>query len=262
MKDFFIVNKNLCISVGIVLAGVLAYMIVKHMMNRIATKNKDRINANRRKRTYVKLFNSIFKYVILIIVCIAVLQVNGVNVTSIIAGLGVASVIAGLALQDALKDIIMGFNIIIDDYFSVGDVLEIGDVVGKVTELGLKTTKLKDVNNGNVFVIANRNIEKALNVSNEIDIDLPLPYEEPIDKMEKLINKMMARIKEIENVDDVVYKGIKDFGESAIFYKIRIYAKPEHKYLARLRARRIIKIELDKANVAIPYTQVAIHNKK
>ena len=190
------------------------------------------------------------------------IQVNGVNVTSIIAGLGVASVIAGLALQDALKDIIMGFNIIIDNYFSVGDVLEIGDVVGKVTELGLKSTKLKDVNNGNIFVIANRNIEQALNVSNEIDIDLPLPYEEPIEKMEKLINKIIVRIKEIENVDDVVYKGIKDFGESGIYYKIRIYSKPECKYLARLKARRTIKIELDKANVAIPYRQVDLHNKK
>ena len=134
----FIMNPNIYISIGIVLAGIISYMIAKHMMNRLIVRNKDNPNINRRKRTYMRLFNSIFKYVILVIVCVSVLQVNGVNVTSIIAGLGVASVIAGLALQDALKDIIMGFNIIIDDYFSVGDVLQIGDVVGKAFKDGLE----------------------------------------------------------------------------------------------------------------------------
>lgn len=261
MKEFFLVNKNLCISLIIILAGVLAYMISKHAMNRIIARNKNNPNITRRRRTYIKLFNSIFKYVILIIVCVSVMQINGINVTSIVAGLGIVSIIAGLALQDALKDIIMGFNIIFDNYFSVGDVLEIGDVVGKVTELGLKTTKLKDVINGNVYVIANRNIGEALNVSNQMDIDIPLPYEEQIDKMEKLISKMLIKIKELENVEDAIYKGVKDFGDSAIFYKIRIFAKPELKYDVRLKARRLIKIELDKVNIAIPYNQVDIHNK-
>ena len=47
------------------------------------------------------------KYVLLIIVSVIILQINGVNVSSIIASLGVITVIVGFALQDALKDIII-----------------------------------------------------------------------------------------------------------------------------------------------------------
>ena len=55
-----------------------------------------------------------------IIATLFVLQLLGFNVSSVIAGVGIVSAIVGLSLQDALKDIIMGFNIIIDSYFSVG----------------------------------------------------------------------------------------------------------------------------------------------
>ncbi len=110
------------------------------------------------------------------------MQLLGFNVSSLIAGLGVVSVIAGLALQDALKDIIMGFNIIVDNYFSVGDIIKIGDVEGKVIELGVKSTKLKDVNNDNIFVIANRNISQSLRLSDQLVVDVPVSYDEPTEK--------------------------------------------------------------------------------
>ncbi len=255
----FITNKNIYISIAIIVVGIITYMITKHIMKRMIEKNKNNPSLNKRKRTYIRLINSILKYVILIIVCVAVLQVNGVNVTSIVAGLGLVSVIAGLALQDALKDIIMGFNIIVDDYFSVGDVLQIGQVQGKIIELGLKSTKLKDVNNGNTLTISNRSITEALTISNQIDIDLPLPYEESIEKIEKIIEKIINNIKQIENVTEAEYKGLYEFGEYALYYKIRIFCKPETKLQVRAEANRIIKFELDKNNIQIPYKQVVVH---
>lgn len=260
MKEIikFITNKNIYISIAIIVIGIITYMILKRIMKKMIEKNKNNPNLNNRKRTYIRLINSILKYVILIIVCVAVLQVNGVNVTSIVAGLGLVSVIAGLALQDALKDIIMGFNIIVDDYFSVGDVLQIGAVQGKVIELGLKSTKLKDVNNGNTLVISNRSITEALTISNQIDIDLPLPYEEPIIRVEEVIGKIINDIKKISNVTEAEYKGLYEFGESAIYYKIRIICKPETKLQVRTEANRIIKFELDKNNIKIPYKQVVV----
>ena len=76
-----------------------------------------------------------------------------------LAGVGIVSVIIGLAIQDALKDIIRGFSILSEEYFSVGDVVTYGDITGKVLVLGLKTTKIKDISTENIISIANRNIE-------------------------------------------------------------------------------------------------------
>lgn len=263
MLDFLsnTMTKEKYISILIIIIGAIVYIFSKKIIKNFITKNENNPKLNKKEKTYLRLFNNILKYLLLIIVTILILQVNGVNVSSIIASLGLISVIVGFALQDALKDIIMGINIVIEDYFSVGDVLRIGDVEGKVIEIGLKTTKMKDINNGNVFIISNRNISEALNLSEQLDIDVPLPYEEEITKVEQIINIMIEQIKELKNVINVEYKGLNEFADSAIYYKIRIFCKPEFKPQTKRDANRIIKLELDKNHVNIPYKQIDIHNK-
>lgn len=263
MEQFLsdIMTKEKYISVIIIIIGIITYFISKKIIKRIIVKNENNPKLNKKKKTYLRLFNNILKYVLIVIVVIVILQINGVNVTSIIASLGLISVIVGFALQDALKDIIMGINIVVDDYFSVGDVLKIGEIEGKVIEIGLKSTRMKDVNNGNIFVISNRNISEALNLSEQLDIDIPLPYEEKTTKMEKIIHKMVEKISKLENVIKVEYKGLNEFADSAIYYKIRIFCKPEFKPQMKRDANRIVKLELDENNIKIPYKQIDIHNK-
>lgn len=261
----FLTNRNLYVSAIVVVLGIAFYILIRKLTNRVLDKRGHQMN--RKKKTYAKLFNNIFKYIMLIIVIVTVLQINGVNVTSIVAGLGLVSVIAGLALQDALKDIIMGFNLIVDDYFAVGDVVRITGVdgqtiEGKVMEIGLKATKIKDTLAGNILVIANRNISQALTVSTMVDIDIPLPYEEKKEKIEKIIVEMLPQIAMIENVSNVEYKGIHKFDNSAIIYKIRFQCKPELRFQATRDANGIIKSTLDKNKVEIPYTQISVHNVK
>lgn len=257
-----IITKEQYISVAIIIIGGIIYFLSKRIIKKIITKNENNPKLDKKKKTYLKLFNNILKYVLLIIVVILILQVNGINVSSIIASLGLISVIVGFALQDALKDIIMGINIVIDDYFSVGDVLKIGNVEGKVLEIGLKTTKMKDVNNENIFVISNRNISEALNISEQLDIDIPLPYEEKITRIEDVLDTMVEQISRLENVTKVEYKGLNEFADSAIYYKIRISCKPEFKPQVKRNANRIIKLELDKNNIDIPYQQIDVHQIK
>lgn len=164
-------------------------------------------------------------------------------------------------MQDALKDIIMGFNIIIDGYFSVGDVLKINDIEGKVVEIGLKATKMMDINNENFFVVANRNISEALVLSRQLDIDIPIPYELDVGVIETTMERIAKKISNLENVDDAKYKGVNEFADSAIMYKIRIHCLPEFKPQLKRDANKIIKLELDANGIRIPYKQIDIHNK-
>lgn len=269
MKDFldaivpFFTNKKIYMSIIVILIGIAIYKVIKTSFNRISNKNKGNDLISRKKKTYFRLFNNIVKYVVLLIVVVVVLKINGINVTSIIAGLGLASVIAGLALQDALKDIIMGFNIIVDGYFTVGDILKIDNIEGKVLELGLKTTKLKDIANGNIYTIANRNISSALVISNELYLDVPLSYELDLKTAEKVLNKISEKIKELESVEECKYIGLQDFKDSSITYKIKILlTKPNLKLQTRRDANRIIKEELDNSGISIPYPQLDVHQKK
>ena len=120
-----ILTTEIIISIVIVLMAIVIYFIAKRIVNKIMERSK---KTTKKGRTYIKLFNNILKYALIIVTVVAILQVNGINVTSIITGLGIASAIFALALQDAVKDIIAGVNIIVDGYFIVGDVLKIGDI--------------------------------------------------------------------------------------------------------------------------------------
>ena len=257
----FLFSKNFYITVIIIIASFFVYQITKNIINKFISKIKNDTRIDNRKRTYLRLFNSILKYIVIIAIVVIILQVNNINVSSIVAGIGLVSVIAGLALQDALKDIIMGFNIIIDGYFSVGDVLRINDVEGKVIEIGFKATKLQDINTENFFAVANRNIRQALVLSKQLDIDIPVPYELEVETIEPILESITEKISLLENVEDAKYKGVNEFADSATMYKIRIHCNPEFKPQIKRDANRIIKVEFDSNGIHIPYKQVDIHNK-
>lgn len=254
------INSNkIYISVIIVIIGIIIYQIIKKTINRILEKDKEKNKLDKKGRTVVRLFTNIIKYVIIAIVGVLILQIYGVNVNSLVAGLGLVSVVVGLAIQDPLKDIVTGVNIITDDYFSLGDVVRIDDIEGKVVYLGIRTTKIKDIANGNILVLANRNISKVIKISDELYIDIPLSYEDETKKIERILNKVTEIVQKQENVYDAKYLGIGSFEDSSINYKIKVLCKPEYKFAVRRIVYYTAKSELDKNGISIPYPQLTIH---
>jgi small conductance mechanosensitive channel len=219
----------------------------------------------KRRRTVVILINNVIKYFVIIIAAIIILSTWGVNVTAIIAGLGVAGAVAGLALQDALKDIIQGINIIMDNFFVVGDLVTYNDFTGTVVEFGLKTTKIKSVD-GTTMVVANREISNIKNQSYKnatIQLKIPVAYEEKESKVRKTLERICEEIGSWEEViDKPEYLGIDEFDSSSIQYLIQFSTSIVNKWKTKRRALALIKSELDKANIKIPYPQVEVHNGK
>ena len=254
------INNKIYLSIIIIVLGIILYKIIERTINKILDRDKKQKKLDKKGKTMVKLFTNIAKYIILLVVIVLILQIYGINVNSLVAGLGIVSVIAGLAIQDPLKDIITGINIISDDYFSLGDIVNIDGNEGKVIQLGIRTTKLCDIKTGNIHVIANRNINKVTRVSEELYIDVPLSYEDKMQNQEKILIKACEKIEKLDNVKETTYLGLNEFADSALIYKIKILCKQEHKYEVKRQSNKIIKQELDQNNMSIPYPQITIHN--
>ena len=184
INNFF--HFNIVYSLIIIIISLVIYRLLYNVFTKKIGHGLIDNKLSKRNKTYVKVVGSILKYAFIILTVLVLLQINGINVSSLIAGVGIASVVVGLAIQDALKDIIRGFSILSDEYFAVGDVILYNGITGKVVSFGLNSTKMKDVVTGNVITIANRNIEQVQVVSHAIYINIPLPYEEPIEKIEKV----------------------------------------------------------------------------
>ena len=252
--------KRTIMSVITILISVVLYNVLAHLLER-NTKNKNKLLENKKTKTYIRLIKNIGRYFFIFVTIAIILQIFGINITSMIAGVGILGIIIGFAIQDALKDIIKGFDIISDSYYQVGDVIKYKDVIGKVVSIGLKTTKLQDVNTFNMVSISNRNIDQVEVVSNLININIPIPYELKLEKAETIITDIVKELKKHQDVEKCEYRGIQEFAESSLKYQVKVYCNPIKKVQVRRDCLVTIIKELECHKVSIPYNQIDIHQK-
>ena len=262
-KTFFenIHKEQIIHSIIIILVSMIIYKFISYILSKSEKQDKVKLFASKKSKTYLKLTKNIIRYLFIIVTFLILLQVNGIDVTSVLAGVGILGAIFGLAIQDWLKDIIRGSTILSDNYFSVGDIVKYKDIEGKVLVIGLKTTKIEDMKTGHIISIANRNIEEVQLISNLIYINIPMPYELPVEKAEKVVNNIVTEISNNTNVNECKYKGVNDLADSYIKYLIEVNCSPVYKLQVRRDALRTILVEMEKANIDVPYTQIDIHNK-
>ena len=159
-KEFFsnLMHMQFISSIVVVVISIILYECIAHFLRKREKSSNLRMFKSKKGKTYYKLIISVIRYIFIIVTVLILLQVNGVNVSSMLAGVGIMGVIIGFAIQDALKDFVKGFDIISDSYYNVGDVIKFKDIEGKVLSIGLKTTKIEDIRTLNVISISNRNI--------------------------------------------------------------------------------------------------------
>jgi MscS family membrane protein len=91
---------------------------------------------------------------ILIIALLVALAFLGLNVTTALAGLGIGGLAVALAAQKTLENLIGGISLLLDKAIQVGDFCKIGDRVGTVADIGLRSLKLRTLDQ-NLLVVPN-----------------------------------------------------------------------------------------------------------
>ena len=172
----------------------------------------------------------------------------------------------GLAFQDLFKDVIVGFFIIIEDQFSVGDTIEVGGCKGEVLHVGMKSTKIKKFD-GPIMIIANRNIDKVINYTNTESmaiVDIPVAYEEDIDHVEKLLTDLAKKLnKKLEHLKgEIEIWGVENLDSSAVVIRMAVRTEVLQHFSVQRQIRKEVKNLFNKEGIKIPYPQVEVHNGK
>ena len=94
---------------------------------------------------------------------VIVLYYFGLDPTAALAGLGIGGIAVALAAQKTLENVIGGFSIVFDKAVRVGDFLKLGDMLGTVDHVGLRSTRIRTLDRSLVAIpngqIAIANIE-------------------------------------------------------------------------------------------------------
>jgi len=233
----------------IIVGGIVLYNIASIILSKIVLRGKTELEVKKRK-TIIQLINNIVKYVIIVIALIWILDIYNVDTTGFMAGLGIAGIVVGFALQDAIKDIIGGINIILENYFIIGDQVKYNDFQGIVIEFGLKSTKIQ-ASNGEVLVLSNRSVDKIVNLSMKslrIGIDIPTSPDCEAKKVKKAIETVIEKVKKMDNVDPkgCEYVGIERIEPKLIIYQFKIKCKSGHQQSIRRATLELVKEAYDK----------------
>lgn len=95
-----------------------------------------------------------------VIVTLMLLDNFGINITTLVASLGVGGVAVALATQNILGDLFASLSIMLDKPFEVGDFIIVGEVLGAVEHIGLKTTRVRGLG-GEQVVFSNGDLLKS-----------------------------------------------------------------------------------------------------
>src|SRR2546429_134801 len=96
----------------------------------------------RQTRTLAGIIYSAGTAIIVIVAALMALPEFGFNITPVAAAAGLASLSIGFGAQHVVRDFINGFFTVLEDQYVVGDVVRIGDVLGRVEHLTLRRTRI------------------------------------------------------------------------------------------------------------------------
>ncbi len=251
-----------------IIIGTVIFKIIKNILLKTVNRRRKSLKGSQIQRiqTLTVLIVNIIKYIIVILVTLAILSVFGFKVGSILAGLGIGTAIIGLAFQDVAKDLIAGFSIITEGSYEIGDTIEIGDFMGEVVFIGLRTTRIRNYK-GATKIVANHYMDNIINYSEHNSlavVDVSVAYEAKAEKVDEILEKLFKNIKgklEYATKDPEVW-GINDLGDSGVIYRIAVETQPMKQFVTERALRKEIKKAFDEAGIKIPYTQIEVHNGK
>ena len=136
-----------------------------------------------RAETMASLLKSITTAVIATIVSFMVVAQLGYNIAPLIASAGIIGVALGFGAQSLVKDFLSGIFMILEDQYGVGDAVNVGAATGTIEAVGLRVTRLRDIN-GTVWYVRNGEILAVGNMSqswSRIVLDVPVAYSEDLE---------------------------------------------------------------------------------
>jgi small-conductance mechanosensitive channel len=161
------------------------------------------------------------------IAVLLVLANLGVDVTAMVAGLGIGGVAVALAIQNILGDLFASASIVLDKPFVLGDFIVVGDDMGTVEHIGLKTTRVRSLS-GEQLVFANNDLLKS-RIRNfkrmqerRVVFSVNVAYELSVEKL-AAIPAMLREAVEAQASTRFERAHFKRYGDFALMYEVVYY---------------------------------------
>jgi len=176
------------------------------------------------------------------VIVLLALENLGIDITALIAGLGIGGIAIALAIQNILGDLFASLSIIVDKPFVIGDFIIVGEWMGTVERIGLKTTRVRSLS-GEQIIFSNSDLlgSRVRNYKRMYERRIVFPFGVTYQTPPDVLEGISATVREIiEAQPDVRFDRchFKSFGDFSLDFETVYYVLvPEYTvYMERQQA--------------------------
>ncbi len=189
---------------------------------------------------------------------IMILGELNVDLAPLIAATGIVGIALGFGAQSLVKDCITGLFMLLEDQYGIGDEVDLGEAVGTVEQISLRTTVLRSpdgtlwhVPNGEVLRVGNRSQLWAVAL-----IDVAIGIDADVERASQVLQDTVTRVSVDETIAADVLEppellGVENITATGVTLRLRIKTKPGAQYHIQRVLREAIKQTLDEEGIAL-----------
>ena len=200
---------------------------------------------------------SIVRWVILLIVAIAVLGVLGIEATSLVAIMGAATLAIGMALQGTLSDLAAGFMLILFRPYKLGQFVDVAGTAGTVKDINLFVTELVTPDNVQIIVPNGQAWGSVItnfshHETRRCDLAFGIDYGDDIEKAKAIITKLAGADSRVLK-DPEPWVRVTNLGDSSVDLTARLWCNAADYWELKFGMTQAVKEAFDKEGISIPY---------
>ncbi|OLC89584.1 MAG: hypothetical protein AUH86_25345 [Acidobacteria bacterium 13_1_40CM_4_58_4] len=257
---------NVLRLLGILVIALVLNRLLRALTNLIikpaTTQTRQSQLREQQTRTLAGIVYSAGSKVVWLVALLTSLREFKIDITPAVTLAGLASLAVGFGAQTLVRDVIMGFYIVLEDQYVVGDTIQISDYTGRVEHLTLRRTVLRDAR-GALVTIANGEIRTVSNLSRDWSqafVDVSLGPESPIDKTLQALETAAAALRADPAwsqalVDGPRILGLQNFDRVASTIRLQVRTSPTRQDEVARELRRRIQVELQKQGIPVSAVQ-------
>jgi small conductance mechanosensitive channel len=236
-------------------------MMTKLMIKTAASQSRAAQVREQQTRTLAEVLYGSGSKVVWVVALLTALAQLHINVAPALTLAGLASVAVGFGAQTLVRDVITGFYIVLEDQYVIGDTIQVGDTTGRVENLTLRRTVLRDAR-GALVTIANGEIRTVSNLSRDWSqafVDISIAPDISLEKTMQALESAAAEMRGDPSwsqalVDGPRILGVQAFDRSASTVRLQVRTAPTRQDEVSRELRRRIQIEFQRQG--LPLTNV------
>jgi small-conductance mechanosensitive channel len=212
---------------GVIVATIISILLFSSLVEYAARLYQVRHDRNLAIEQTLNAVIPAVKISIWAIGLIFLLDNLGFDVSAVAASLGIGGIAVALAAQGVLGDLFSYVTILLDRPFELGDFIKVGEMVGVIEHIGIKTTRVRSLS-GEQLIFANTDITSS-RINNfkrmerrRVVFQLGITYETPSEKM-KAIPDLIQHIIEQTNNTTFDRAHFFSYGDFSLNYEVVYY---------------------------------------